>query len=138
MEKDCLFCKIAGGEIPSRKVYEDEMSLAFLDINPVNPGHTLIIPKKHFENIYDLNEEIAAHLMKVAKKISIALKKTGVDGINITMNNEKDAGQVIFHSHIHIMPRIKGDNLPMWPGKKLKDEELDEMAKKISSGLART
>ena len=133
--QDCIFCKISKKEIPCDKVYEDEISFAFLDINPVNLGHTLIIPKKHFENIYDLPEDTAAHLIKIAKKISIALKKIGVDGTNITTNNGKAAGQVVPHSHIHLIPRFMSDKLPSWPTKKYKEGEIKEIAQKITAGL---
>ncbi len=133
--ENCIFCKIAKGEIPSEKIYEDEIALAFLDINPVNLGHTLIVPKKHFNNIYDVDENTLAYIMKIAQKVSIALKKIGADGVNVTMNNDKDAGQVIFHLHIHVIPRLKGDALPLWPGRKPKDGEIKETAKKIISAL---
>ncbi len=133
--QDCIFCKIIKGEIPCEKIYEDEIAFAFLDVHPVNIGHTLIVPKKHFENIYDLDENIIAHLIKIAKKISIALKRFGADGINIGMNNGKASGQVVFHSHIHIIPRFMGDNLPPWPARKPKEREIEETAKKIISML---
>ncbi|MCX6751151.1 MAG: HIT family protein [Candidatus Nomurabacteria bacterium] len=133
--QDCIFCKIIKKEIPCEKVYEDETVLAFLDINPVNLGHTLVVPKKHFENIYDIEENEVTHLIKIAKKISIALKKMGADGTNITINNGKAAGQVIPHFHTHVIPRSVEDNLPLWPAKKPKEGELKEVAKKIISML---
>jgi histidine triad (HIT) family protein len=135
--QDCIFCKIIKKEIPSGKIYEDEVAFAFLDINPVTVGHTLVVPKKHFQNIYDLPEDISAHLMRVVKKISTAFKKSGSDGINVIINNEKIAGQVIPHYHIHVIPRFTNDNLslPLWPTKKYKDGELEETVKKISSML---
>lgn len=137
MEKeDCIFCKIVKKEIPSEKIYEDEIVFAFLDIRPVNIGHTLIVPKEHFKNIFDLPEDTLTHMMKVVKKISIALKKFGSDGINIHINNEKAAGQIVFHSHIHLIPRFEGDNLFHWPGRDLyKEAETKEVAKKIISML---
>jgi len=133
--ENCIFCKISKGEIPCNKIYEDKLTLAFLDINPVNIGHTLIIPKKHFENIYDVPEDTVTHIMKVAKKISIAIKKLGSDGINIGINNGKAAGQIVFHFHIHIIPRFLGDNLPPWPARTPKKGEIKEIAKKIISML---
>ncbi len=133
--ENCIFCKIVKGEIPSEKIHEDDTTFAFLDINPVNLGHTLVVPKKHFENIYDVDDNVVAHIMKVAKKVSVALKKIGADGINITMNNDKDAGQVVFHLHMHVIPRLKGDNLHLWPGRKPKEGELRETAQKIISML---
>ncbi len=133
--QDCIFCKIIKGEISCQKVYEDEITFAFLDINPVNIGHTLVLPKEHFENIYDLPEEIAAHLIKVIKKISITLKKLGAEGTNIAMNNGAVAGQAVFHSHTHVIPRLKGDGLAPWPTRKHKEGEMEETAKKIISAL---
>lgn len=133
--QDCIFCKIIKGEIPSYKIYEDEISFAFLDANPVNPGHTLVIPKKHFENIFDIEENTAGHIIKIAKKISIALKKTGAGGVNIIMNNAKAAGQVVFHSHVHIIPRKLNDGLPPWPTRKHEKEKMKETAKKIIAEL---
>lgn len=129
--EDCIFCKIIKGEIPVYKIYEDDKSFAFLDANPVNPGHILIVPKKHFKNIFDLEENTIVDIIKIAKKISIALKKAGADGVNITMNNEKAAGQAVFHFHTHVIPRLAGDNLPPWPTKKYKDGESKKIAEKI-------
>ncbi len=106
IEENCLFCKIIRNEIPAVKVYEDNNILAFLDINPNGRGHTLIIPKSHFENIYGLPVENWCHMNIAAQKISIALKNAlSADGINIIMNNESGAGQIIFHAHIHVIPR---------------------------------
>lgn len=133
--QDCIFCKIIKGEIPCNKIYEDEIVFAFLDANPVNLGHTLISPKKHFENIFDIPEETAAHIIKVAKKISLTFKKIGIEGVNITMNNGKIASQVILHSHTHIIPRFPSDNLPLWPTKKPEEKETKEFVKKITSML---
>ena len=112
MEKDCLFCKIISGEIPSAKVYEDEYSFAFLDINPINPGHTLLVPKRHFANLYETSDETLKELTPIIKKLAIAVKKAvSADGINIGMNNDPAAGQLVFHAHFHIIPR-HGGRLP--------------------------
>jgi histidine triad (HIT) family protein len=132
---DCIFCKIVEKEIPCEKIYEDDIALAFLDINPVNLGHTLVIPKKHFENIYDLEEDTAVHIMKIVKKISAALKKSGADGINVVINNGKAAGQVVFHCHTHVIPRYDGDALLPWPTKKPEEGEMKKIAQKIISKL---
>jgi len=135
MTKDCIFCKIVKGEIPSCKIYEDSDTLAFLDIAPVNPGHTLVIPKEHFENLYTLPDETLAGLILTAKKIAQAIKKgIGADGVNIGMNNEKSGGQVIFHAHLHIIPRIEGDGLKLWPQKSYKEGEAESVAEKIKLG----
>lgn len=134
--ENCIFCKIVKGEIPSHKIYEDDHILAFLDIRPVSPGHTLVIPKDHFENIYTLPDEIMARLALVTKKLSIAIRNS-VDsqGINIGMNNEEVAGQVIFHSHIHIMPRREDDGLKLWPQKDYSPGEAEEIANLIRKSI---
>ena len=107
---DCLFCKIIKGEIPSSKVYEDERVFAFLDIGPINKGHTLVIPKKHVTNIFDIETEDLDALSEAVRKIAPAVKKAlDADGVNIMSSNGEAAGQVIMHSHIHIIPRFKGD-----------------------------
>lgn len=108
---DCLFCKIISGEIPAKIVYEDDTSIAFLDIAPCTEGHTVVIPKKHYENFTDMNEKDAGNLFASVKKIASAVEKaTGADGSNIGLNNGKAAGQEVPHVHIHIIPRKDGDN----------------------------
>ncbi|MEI5906453.1 HIT family protein [Bacillus spongiae] len=103
---DCIFCKIINGEIPSAKVYEDEHVYAFLDISQVTKGHTLVIPKIHKENIYELTPEIAAHLFEVVPKIANGIKKSYEPvGLNILNNNGEEAGQAVFHYHLHLIPR---------------------------------
>jgi len=117
MEKSCLFCRIVAGEIPSTKVYEDDTVFAFLDIHPVNIGHTLVIPKAHHVNLYDTPNDTLAHMMPIIKKLSIAIKTAlNADGINIEMNNDAPAGQLIFHTHLHIVPRFQGDGFTHWNG----------------------
>jgi len=134
--EDCIFCKIAKGDIPCEKIYEDEEILAFLDIAPVNIGHTLVIPKKHFKNIYETPDDTSAKMMLVAKKISTAIKALPSDGVNITMNNDPAAGQVVFHSHIHIIPRLENDGFGIWSSKRSYEEgEGEETARKITQGL---
>ena len=134
---DCLFCKIIAGEIPCTKVYEDDKVLAFLDIHPVNIGHTLVIPKAHHVNLYDTEDATLAHMMTVTKKLSIAIKSAlSADGINIEMNNESGAGQLIFHTHLHIIPRFSVDGLKHWPSARGYNEgEADEVAQKIKDSL---
>lgn len=134
--KDCLFCKIVAGEIPSIKIYEDDDILAFSDIRLVNPGHILLVPKKHSRNIFDTENEVLKKISLGLKKLSIAVKNgMGTDGINIHMNNEPAAGQVIFHTHIHIIPRFEGDNLKMWQGKEYREKDKQNFAEKIKSQL---
>ncbi len=134
---DCIFCKIIKGELPSSKIYEDEKTLAFLDIAPVNQGHALIIPKEHFPNIYETPDEVIAEMMKVAKKVSHAVKDAvRADGVNVTMNNNHAAGQIVFHAHIHVIPRFTNDGFELWYGKHpYKDGEKDTMAEKIKTEI---
>ena len=112
MKKDnCIFCKIINNELPSRTLYEDERFRVILNRWPVAEGHALILPKEHFENIYDLPEDWCADLMKVAKKMSIRMKRTlHCDGINLQNNNEVAAGQTIFHFHMHLIPRYQDNS----------------------------
>lgn len=130
---DCLFCKIVAGEIPNTKVYEDDAVLAFLDIHPVNIGHVVVIPKTHHMNLYDTPDETVSHMTVVIKKLSIAIKAAvKADGINIEMNNDLAAGQIIFHTHMHIVPRFIGDGFTQWRGTRDYNEgEMVEVAQKI-------
>lgn len=133
---DCIFCKIITGEIPSHKVYEDADSFAFLDISPDNPGHTLVVPKDHFENIYTIPEEALCRLMISVKKIALALKHAELaDGVNINMNNEKAAGQVVFHAHIHVIPRLESDDFKFKKGKEYKEGEAESIRKIMTKSL---
>lgn len=134
---DCIFCKIIDGNIPSEKVYEDDLFIAILDINPVNKGHLLVLPKKHSENIFDFDEPEISNIMKVIKKLSKALMDAlNAEGVNIIQNNCKAAGQIIFHSHFHIIPRYSGDGIKigMIHGK-YNEGEIKEFASKIREGL---
>jgi len=134
---DCIFCKIVKGELPSYKVYEDEKTLTFLDINPVHKGHVLIVPKKHSETILDTDEEILKELIVVTKKISKAVYEgLKCDGFNISMNQFKHGGQVVPHLHIHVIPRFKEDGLGAWPPKEYEsEEEKKEIQEKITRFL---
>jgi histidine triad (HIT) family protein len=133
---DCLFCKIASGEIPSEKVYEDDYVFAFLDIRPINEGHTLIVPKKHYLNIFDTPDEVLEYMIVVAKKVAQALQRSiQADGINIGMNNGEVAGQVIWHAHMHVMPRESGDGHRHWIKKETTSEERQKTAKLITEAL---
>ena len=104
---DCIFCQIVSGQIPSSKVYEDEEVLAFLDITQVTKGHTLVIPKKHYRNMLEMDAEAASSLFARVPKIAQQLQeKLGASGVNIINNNEEAAGQTVFHTHIHLLPRF--------------------------------
>jgi histidine triad (HIT) family protein len=130
---DCLFCKIIKKEIPANIVYEDKNVIAFLDLFPIHPGHTLVLPKKHYLNIFDAPSAELEKCMKVIKKLSLPVAKaTGAHGINIGQNNEKAAGQAIMHLHFHIIPRYNNDGLKAWPNRgKMTDAQLNQLQKKI-------
>ena len=105
----CIFCKIAKGEIPAKILYEDEKTLAFLDISPRSKGHTLVIPKEHYETFEELPEEVAIGLINTIKRVIMKLKSLNPDGYNILNNNRPVAGQEVPHVHFHIIPRYKGE-----------------------------
>lgn len=129
---DCLFCKIVSGVLPGHKVYEDDDVLAFLDIAPVNYGHTLVIPKKHYQNFEEIPEEILSKTTNVVKKVGKSLKENlGVAGYNVCVNNDPIAGQIIPHMHFHVIPRRVGDDLELWPQGRYGDGEIEEMAQKL-------
>ena len=129
---DCIFCKIIKNEIHSYKVYEDSKTLAFLDIAPINNGHILVIPKKHYKNIEDISEEELYALIKTVKKIGKALKKSlNILGYNVNINNDPIAGQIIPHIHFHIIPRYKNDGLKLWKQGKYKNKEAEKIQNKI-------
>lgn len=133
---DCLFCKIIRGEIPSFRVYEDDATLAFLDIRPVNPGHTLVIPKEHSKDVFDISKENWAAVTEAARTLAAALEKAvEADGVNIQMNNREHAGQVVEHAHVHLIPRKKGDGLKLWPQHPYLEGEAEAVAKKIRGAL---
>ena len=137
---DCIFCKIINGEIPSAKVYEDEHVYAFLDISQVTKGHTLVIPKKHEKNLYELSTESARHVFSVVPKIANAIREAyDPIGLNLLNNNEAPAGQSVFHFHVHLIPRYgEGDGFgAVWKNNndKYTNEDLQQIAKNISSKL---
>lgn len=130
---DCVFCKIVNGEIPSIKLYEDDKIIVILDRFPSNIGHTLVISKKHYKDLYDVNEETYLHMMKFAKKFAKKIKKaTNCGGVNILQNNEFNAGQTVFHIHIHVIPRYENDEINInWKTQDLSVDELVAFADKI-------
>lgn len=110
-DNDCIFCKIAAGEIPSYTLYEDEDFRVFLDLSPTSYGHALIIPKEHYKNLLEVDDNIASKALVLAKKVAKAMKESlNCEGINILQNNGEIAGQTMFHFHIHVIPRYKDDN----------------------------
>lgn len=122
----CIFCMIAEGQIPSHKIYEDDVCVAFLDLSQANIGHTLIVPKKHFSNIIDLDNDVAGHLFSVTSKLTKAISKAfNVSDFNILNNCGEVAGQTVHHFHIHIIPRKLNDNIKIeFSSNKLTDEEF--------------
>lgn len=139
-EQNCIFCKIIKGEIPSAKVYEDENVLAFLDISQVTKGHTLVIPKKHEENVFELSEESAKAVFAAVPKIANAIKAAyDPIGLNMLNNNGASAGQSVFHFHVHLLPRYgKGDGFgAVWHdhSSQYTKEDLMEISEKISEKL---
>src|SRR3989338_5567535 len=139
-EQDCIFCKSVRGEIPSKKVYEDKDTLAFLDINPANPGHTIVVPKKHSEDITKSDEEDIAKVMRVVKNITTNLKeKMNAIGVNVMQNNGKPAGQIVAHTHFHVIPRYPNDVVVIsYQRVQLSDEQLEEIRKKLSEEKKRS
>ena len=133
---DCIFCKIVAGEIPSHKIYEDDKTFAFLDIRANNPGHTLVVPKEHHRNIFDLPPELIQAVGESSQRIAKALTDSGLaEGINVISNNEKAAGQLVFHSHTHVIPRLENDGFKHWPGKEYEPGEAESVAEKIKNAL---
>ena len=130
---DCIFCKIANGEIPSATVYEDSIWRVILDVNPGNKGHALIIPKEHFDNIYSMDAETAAKIFTIATEVAKAQKaELNPDGLNILQNNGEAAGQTVFHFHMHLVPRYIKDNVTMtWIPGKADTEELSALSKAL-------
>ncbi len=133
---DCIFCGIAAGEIPSVQVRETPRVLAFLDIAPVNYGHTLVIPKKHYENLLDLPDDLWTEMGQVSRQVARALQKIlYARGFNIGMNNFEAAGQVIFHAHLHVIPRHLGDGLELFPQGSYGRGDLANVGKQLRQAL---
>lgn len=110
-DDNCIFCKIANGEIPSRTLYEDDAFRVILDQSPATKGHALILPKNHFKNLYEIDDDTAAKVLPLAKKMAAAMtEKLGSDGFNVVQNNNEVAGQTVFHFHVHLIPRYNDDN----------------------------
>jgi len=136
--QDCLFCKISKGEIPSAKVFENDRIFAFLDINPLTDGHCLIVPKQHFENIFDIDREVLKDIIFLAKDISENAKRNlGATGVQLMNASGRDAEQSVFHFHLHVVPRYPNDGLEMnkWWQSKVKtptSEELEKTAGKLA------
>jgi histidine triad (HIT) family protein len=129
----CVFCKIVRKQAPASLVYEDENVLAFLDIRPLNEGHTLVIPKQHYVTIFEVPEELVAQLHRIVKRVAVAVGEvTKADGISIIQQNGKAAGQEVFHVHVHVIPRFEGQKLMRFGEISEADrEKLNQLADKI-------
>ena len=136
-EPDCVFCRIIAGEIPSFTLFEDEATLAFMDINPANEGHALVIPKEHAADLYAVSEEVLARTTGTARKVATAVAKTlNPDGLNLVQCNGPAAAQSVMHFHVHVLPRVEGDGLSMNWGLKLGDiEAIGTLAERIRANL---
>lgn len=133
-KEDCIFCKIANGEIPSSTIYEDEEFRIILDLGPATKGHALLLPKSHYADLYELPEDLAGKAMMLAKKTASVMKnKLSCDGLNLMQNNGESAGQTIFHFHLHLIPRYEddGQNI-LWKPGTVSGEELDAVRKQIT------
>ena len=137
-DANCIFCKIIGGEIPSNTIYEDDEFKVILDASPASKGHALILPKEHYADIYEIDEKTAGHAMQLAKKL--AKHMTDVlkcDGFNIVQNNHEIAGQTVFHFHMHLIPRYKGDQVGItWHPGELSDADKEEILLKVKEQLS--
>lgn len=134
---NCIFCKMVAGEIPVTKIYEDDAVLSFLDIGPLSDGHTLVIPKQHFEKLHecpvDVLSRVGSQLGKIAKAVATAM---GSDGYNVLCNTGRAAGQLVGHVHFHIIPRNTGDGVfGRWPAYKYENGKIEELAVKIRKNL---
>ena len=133
-DSNCIFCKISGGEIPSKTIYEDEEFRVILDISPASKGHALIIPKEHYANLYEMPEDAAGRVMILAKKLAGHMtERLKCDGFNIVQNNGETAGQTVSHFHMHLIPRYKGDGQQLFHEQPTaSQEELEEIKRKIT------
>ena len=134
-DENCIFCKIAAGEIPSNTIYEDEDFRVILDLSPATKGHALILPKQHYADIYEIDEELAGKAMKLAKKLATHMTdKLSCDGFNILQNNREVAGQTVFHFHMHLIPRYrdaKNNDILMWEHETFTPEEMTDIKEQI-------
>jgi len=129
---ECIFCKIVKGEIPAYKVYEDEGVFGFLDVNPISKGHCLVIPKKHYSSVFDIPSEELEKVISAVKIISEKInEKLDATGVNLINASGKDAQQSVFHFHMHIIPRCKGDGIDAWPKSEYSEKDFNKVIKKF-------
>lgn len=136
---DCVFCRIVAGQIPSTRVYEDELTLAFMDIGQVNPGHVLVTVKQHAENLYALDDTQAAAVQRAAMRVARAIRDAfAPHGLSVYQANGKAAGQTVFHYHVHLVPRYEGDGMALsWPVKNPPRDKLEDYAARIRAKVAK-
>ena len=134
---ECVFCKIVAGQIPSAKVYEDELTLAFMDIGEVSPGHVLVTVKPHVENIYSLDDALAAAVFRTAARVARAVRSAySPEGVTLYQANGVAAGQTVFHFHLHLVPRYARDGIRLtWPAKNPSREQLEANAARLRAAL---
>ncbi len=133
---DCVFCKVIAGKIPAMKVYENDKIFAFLDIAPINPGHTLVVPRAHHTDLLETPDDVLSDMITRTKKIAAAIvKAVKADGFNLGVNTKPAAGQAVFHTHLHIIPRFANDGLKHWQHKKLAPEEMQKVQAAIKANL---
>lgn len=132
-DTNCIFCKIANGEISSRTLYEDDKFRVILDLGPASKGHALILPKEHYANLYELSDEMAGEVMKLARKMAVQMtERLSCEGFNLVQNNGELAGQTVFHFHMHLIPRYQEDGQKIgWKPQEVSQEELEETRKQI-------
>lgn len=132
-DNNCIFCKIANGEIPSRTIEENELFRVVLDVAPATKGHALILPKEHCRNLFDLPEETGTEVMKMAQRVALKMKdKLHCEGVNLVQNNEEVAGQTVFHFHMHVIPRYADDSQVIgWKPGQPTAEEMDAVAEEL-------
>lgn len=137
VDKECIFCKIANGGIPSSTIYEDDMFRVILDLGPASKGHALILPKEHYKDLCELDEAVAANVLPLAGKIGAAMKRAlGCVGFNVVQNNGEAAGQTVFHFHVHVIPRYEnGPSMVSWNPGKADPEELAQIGKCIKEAM---
>ena len=134
-DSNCIFCKIANGEIPSTTLYEDEDFRVILDLGPATRGHALLLPKEHYANLFELDDALAAKALVVAKKVAAKMKAAlGADGFNLVQNNGESAGQTVFHFHMHLIPRYENDKAGIsWKPGETTPEEMTEIKRLVDA-----
>ena len=132
-DANCIFCKIINGDIPSRRIYEDENFVVMMDVSPASKGHSLLLPKEHYANLFEMPDALLEELLKVAQKVAAQMKESlQADGINLLQNNGVAAGQTVFHFHLHLIPRYGNDAVgEMWEHQEISDTYMEDMRKKI-------